>query len=335
MGFLKIFNVSTTILFLIVSTFLFLEILTQDEFKMKIITRIRYKVLDYLFLIIFQYGILYTILSILLTSFKLSYFVSTIVHCPFEVIRFFFQCISIILFISGIVKITSEKFKIKTINELNSVFTPSINMVSFGKIDSDIFNMLIDMEDKTYRIRLNTYNFFSLEFINYKIKQFRQFRSMVERYQKTIVYIKATRHIRGYSTLEMQLLRSIGIVYGYNIIIFRKIYEILYTTIFLKSLKSYYTKNNYANHDRYKDFLLYTYLRNVNTKINEKYYPKITDFIGNDVQSWTKEKCYIAFCGLPHRNINSDNILNIHPEIIDRYQLDKKIILKSMNEIKM
>ena len=43
MGFLKIFDIGTTVLFLVVSSFLFLEILTQDDFKMKIITKVRYK----------------------------------------------------------------------------------------------------------------------------------------------------------------------------------------------------------------------------------------------------------------------------------------------------
>ncbi len=164
MGFLKIFDIGTTVLFLVVSSFLFLEILTQDDFKMKIITKVRYKLLDYLFLIIFQYGVIYVILSILLTSFKLSYYVSSISYYPFESVKIFFQCISILLFITGIVKITSEKFKIKNINELISVFMPSINMVPFDKIDHEIFNMLIDMEDKTFRIRANTYNFFHLSF---------------------------------------------------------------------------------------------------------------------------------------------------------------------------
>ncbi|HFD3613753.1 TPA: hypothetical protein ACF3U7_002723, partial [Enterococcus faecium] len=110
-----------------------------------------------------------------------------------ENVKIFFQCISILLFITGIVKITSEKFKIKNINELISVFMPSINMVPFDKIDHEIFNMLIDMEDKTFRIRANTYNFFSLEFLGYKLGQFKQIKTIAQKYQKTIVYVKATR----------------------------------------------------------------------------------------------------------------------------------------------
>lgn len=331
-GFLKIFNIITTILFLIISTFLFLEVLTPDDSKMKIITKIRYKVLDYLFVINFQYGIVYIISSILLTSFKLSNYLSTRIDCPFEDVKLFFQCISVLLFVTGIVKITSEKFKIKNINDLLEAFKPSINMVPFNKIDSEIFNMLVDMEDRTYRIRENTYNFFSFEFLKYKISQFRKINTMSQKYQKAKVYVKTTKHIRGYSTLEMQLIRSVGITYGYNLIIIRKIYEFIYTTIFLKSLKNYYFKNTYANQNRYKDFLLYTYLKNVNTKVGEKYYPKITDFIGNDEELWTKERCYIAFSGLPHRTINSQNILDIHPNIIEKYQLDRQKILDIIKE---
>ncbi|HGL3202746.1 TPA: hypothetical protein ACKENH_000168, partial [Enterococcus faecium] len=71
---------------------------------------------------------------------------------------------------------------------------------------------------------------------------------------------------------------------------------------------------------------------NVNTKIGNKYYPRIIDFIGDNEETWSKEKCYIAFSGLPHRAINSENILSIHPDIIEKYQLNKEKILKSMDE---
>lgn len=332
MGFLKIFNITTTILFLMISTFLYLEILTPDEYKMKIVTKIRYKILDYLFLITFQYGIFYIIFSIFLTSHKLSEYLSVAINCDFETGKTILQFLSVLLFVLGIMKITSEKFKIKNINELVNIFTPSINMVPFNKINPEIFDMLIDMEDSTYRVRKNTYNFFSFEFLSYKISQIKKIKTVSQKYIQAREYIKNTQHIRGYSTIEIQLMRTIGIIYGYDIIIIRKIYEITYTTIFLKSLRNYYLKNIYANRNKYKEFLLYIYLKNVNTLVEERYYSKITDFIGNREEDWSKEVCFIAFSGLPHKSVTLENILDLNPNIIKKYKLDESKLLEIMRE---
>ena len=165
LGFLKIFNIFTVILFLITSTFLFLEILSSDSLKSNIIIKMRYKVLDYLFLIIFQYNILSVILSVILTSIRLTHHISATFNLPFQSVKLVLQFFSIVLFINAIVKMTSEKFKIKTIDEIMKSFDFSINMVPFNSIDTDIFNMLIDMEDRTYRVRKKTYSFLSFEFL--------------------------------------------------------------------------------------------------------------------------------------------------------------------------
>lgn len=330
LGFLKIFNIFTVILFLITSTFLFLEILSSDALKSNIIIKMRYKVLDYLFLIIFQYNILSVILSVILTSIRLTHHISATFNLPFQSVKLVLQFFSIVLFINAIVKMTSEKFKIKTIDEIMKSFDFSINMVPFNSIDTDIFNMLIDMEDRTYRVRKKTYSFLSFEFLKYKIN-----RQQTLNYQKVKKYLKATKHIRGYSTLEMQLMRTIGITYGYNMIYTRKIYELIYSTVFLKSLNQYYHKNIYANKDRYKDYLLYIYLQSVNTQIGHIFYPKVTDFIGPNIKDCTKEKCFIAFSGLTHPKVplSSKNILYTHPDIVKKYKLDKEQIQSIMIDI--
>lgn len=330
LAFLKIFNIFTVILFLFTSTFLFLEILSSDTLKPNIIIKMKYKILDFLFLIIFQYKIFYIIFSIALTSIKVTEYISMSFGFELHDVRTVLQIVAILLFIYGIIQMMSEKFKIKSIDEIMKTFDFSINMVPFRKIDPAIFNMLIDMEDKTYRIRTKTYNFFSLEFIRYKFNKKQHIN-----YQKVKKYIVATKHIRGYSTIEMQLMRTIGIIYGYEMTYTRKIYEIIYSTIFLKSLKQYYNKNTYANTNRYKEYLLYIYLQNVNTQIGDKFYPKITDFIGENIKDCSKEECYIAFSGLTHPipPLHSTNILYKHRSIINKYMLSETKILDIMKDL--
>ena len=106
----------------------------------------------------------------------------------------------------------------------------------------------------------------------------------------------------------MQLLRSIGIDYGYQKIIQRKIFELIYSTIFLKSLKNYYSENFYANTNKFKKYLIYVYITHVNTKVSDKIYPTITDFVGKDPTKWTKEKMFVAFFGLTFRETSFNNV---------------------------
>lgn len=253
LSFLKIFSVTISIFFLFIVTFIFLEILSKDEKKLQLTTGVKYKLLDYLFLVIFQYGIMYVLFSIVLTSFTLTNYISRLGNFQFSSVKLILQIASISIFLVGILRVISERFKTKTFDELIQTINISINNVPFDKIDKDIFKMLIDMEDRTYYLRKKSYNFLSFTLIKNKIKKYSKKDNKMEIFKK---YINETKHIRGYSTLEMQLMRTLGIVYQNNKLYTRKIYELFYTYIFFNSLNIFYKKNKYTNYWEFKNYLL-------------------------------------------------------------------------------
>ena len=54
----------------IIITFLSLEILTFDVPKLSLITNIMYKIIDYIFIMFSQYGVIYMILSIVILEIR-------------------------------------------------------------------------------------------------------------------------------------------------------------------------------------------------------------------------------------------------------------------------
>lgn len=129
-------------------------------------------------------------------------------------------------------------------------------------------------------------------------------------------------HDRGYSTIPMQLVRSLELERGYNCAFRRKIYEVIYSRIFFEGLKKYYEVHNYNGRQNIKRYLLYIYFYSVKTFFEETGF---IDFIQalnyleknrmnvSDISRFTKEAIFIACMGL------SKNADDLPEEKIDKY----------------
>jgi len=318
---LNIFNFITSIALLLISLFIFLEIFSNDTVKMTIFDKLWDKLLDYFFIIFFQYSFLMIVIEL----FILHYAQHELVHI-----------FAISLFLLTIIHITQEKFRTETISDLKAKFHPSINQVNFGEIEDYTFQMLIDLEDRTYRKRKYRSTFLSINVVKHTIQNVLGHKKSLKR------YIRNTNLKRGYSTIQMQLIRTIGITQGfgtlptnYNVcqyfpVIRRKIYELIYAEIFFNGLRRYYKKNVYVNAEKYPDYLLYIYLKYAPTIVGKTRYSNILEYLGDDPKLWTKEKCLIAYAGLPYvgvgHGLTSQEILNKHQNQISKYGLDKQTI---------
>lgn len=181
--------------------------------------------------------------------------------------------------------------------------------------------------DKSYFMRKNTYNFLSSEFIRYKfIKILDKLRIIPknEIYITSIQLYKNSKNWRGYSTLEMQLMRNIGILSGYNNIIFRKLYELVYTNKFFTCLKLYYDNYHYSNRAYFKEYLIWIYFKINHTTINRRRYNSLflaMEKMGvNTISQLSDEQLFVLVIGL--NNTNLENALIIYNHIIYDQKLD-------------
>lgn len=322
---LKISSVKECLMYLILVTCFYLEFLSEDTVKIKFVKKLRYKILDYLFLMFVQYKFLLFFLTLTLTSVRFQALVSRNLKLDLN-ISSILDYISIVFFFLTIFEVSKEKFKMKSFSDiLTKDFVPPIN-------ESDLlpynvyFQILIEMEDKTYYLREKSYNFFSIDFIHIKIKQYREQMKNEKISQKIKKYVYVSQVIRGYSTIEMQLIRTVALESGYNMKITRKIFEILYTNIIFKSMNEYYQTNHYVNNDKFKEYLLSIYVSKVRTNISGVVYSNMTKYLSKDIEDWTKEKFYIACLGLPYQEFSDYYVYGLYRNILNNLDIDEEKI---------
>ena len=244
-----------------------------------------------------------------------------------------FKSISIIFLIWGINLTISQPFKIKKISDIFNIFenAPPHSFIYEEKMQEK-FDLLCAIEDKSYFHRNNSYSCISSEYIKWFIKNHNYtytkiityIISLIFNYNKAIQFCNKNLN-RGYSTPEMQLLRTIGIQRGYDKYkLQRKIYEIIYSKLFFSSYKEYHKANTYLLLPHYRHYLLYIYFKTVLTKINgHKCSPLSSAFYNSDdLSNWSMNGLFVACLGLSFRSI-SDKQLKNYENIINTFNLDK------------
>lgn len=210
-------------LVVIIILFLYFEIL-GDEFKTKILN-IFEMVIDFVYIMIFEYGLLY---------FSISLFLST--HFIIKKIKISYCSlilISSLILMLGCIMVSRQGFKLKLFTSMKKEID---NIKSYRDFISnkkiiENYKCILLIEDRDYYLRENNYTYFSLYFL--KFKYFRK----IFNYIKSIIFTnnrkeRIRRSLRGYSTIEMQTIRTLAVEDGYFHVFKRKIYELIYPYLF-------------------------------------------------------------------------------------------------------
>lgn len=333
LAFFRVFRISVCLLLLFLITFIFIEYLTEDFKKLALVTRLDYKVIDYTFMMLSQYHFLWVFLAFVLLH--ISHVIPILIQNQYwiDFITYIVKCISLIPAFLGLHLTISQPFKIKSISSICQTFDQD-PPYQFKYVDDmqEKFDLLCAFEDKTYFIRKNSYSCFSWEYIRLFIKRrvFSNFKIFKSKPLKVLKYAKTNLLpskilSRGYSTPEMQLLRTLGVIRGYEEHKYqRKIFEVLYSKIFFASLKEYHQSNTYSPLEHYRHYLLQVYLQTVMTKINDRRCAPLSSAFSDpkNIAQWSMDGLFVACLGLSFREV-SDYHLALYRDIIDRFDLDK------------
>ena len=144
-------------------------------------------------------------------------------------------------------------------------------------------------------------------------------------------------YLRGYSTIEMQLIRTIALKHGYETkTIQRKFYELIYSEVFFRSLKEFYEYHQYSNTEYYKYYILYIYIRVAPVRINGvDYYSILKMFNKKKLNNITNEEFFIWTYGLSYWPVDMEmlkdpslDIFNINKtklkNLIKKFEVNKK-----------
>lgn len=391
------------ILLLLFILFLYEEYLNEDLVKIKYVTRIRHKILDFLYMYVVQYKLIYVIVAIILKSNVCRDFVSGVLKKS-EILQISIEnvliVIAVLMLIICVHKMFNNPIELKSFQQINQKFKeypyyqlPLKNEAKREKMFEKL-ELVADIEDYTFFRREKTYSCFSLEFIRIIISKKKSKRNEVKTvkvnwisciggriksffvwdnlvlffkkrhkisvfikyvrkagirikcfiaYRLDCVRCKAKRYIRGYSTIEMQLIRILAFKKGLKmgkprtwqdmyLIIIRKIYEIVYAPIFFYGHKKYL--GIMVERDFYRYYLVYIYLHTVQTNLNGRVYAPLDKIFGDvDVVEWPKEALFVIVLGLNNMRITRDRV-DVYMNIINRYQLNIELIYQLVDCIK-
>ena len=295
---------------------LFLEIeFWEDKFKKQIINNIFEKIIDFVYIMLSQYSLLIFTLSLVVNS---DYIISQ----QNNYLKVILYIISALLFYLGCKNAASENYRICSFDRIKEKIDEIEKYRNFLQKEEEICSpgCVLSIEDSSFYKRGNRYTFFNTYYFRNvyigKIKNL--FMNFLYSNNKTKSLKKI---LRGYSTIEMQLLRTLAIEEGYEYIFRRKIFEIIYAKLFWKNLKKYY-KNCGCKTERFKDFILYLYLRSAPC-LNRGQERRLEEIVGKRkyVESFSKEELFIltlCFSG----KIKRKNVLELYENIIEDYRLD-------------
>ena len=259
----------------------------------------------------------------------------------------FYLILSILVIIIAIARTLQQKFVINSFNEMYKVFAEfPINKVNFDQKLQDACDILVSIEDRTYYERKG-YTFLSINALRCVLKRKIENNKISEKMKYTYIAGKkfvrnAFSEDRGYSTLPMQLIRSLGIKRGYNYKYRRKIFEFLYSRIFFDGIKRMFEEDKVANREYIKQYFLYIYFHKVNTFLGDATFSKFLNAFDmqynarnkKDIYDCSNEGIFIACMGLSKRanKLDKDNI-EYYLSFIDNVYLDGDVICEMVSSM--
>lgn len=325
------------IILLICILFLYEEYMNTDIGKMDVMRKVKYKILDFLYYYSFKYQLPIVILAII--------FSNKTFNCIYPYAKY----ASLLLMFWAIHQLYCQKFEInsfKLIIEKISEYAYG-NQEYYKESMTNKYNLLCDIEDKSFFYRETSYTLFSKEFFRYKylattinegnISSCKRKRLFIK---KAFCYFwdKGIRGIlnRGYSTIEIQLFKNVAISRGFfanKYVIRRKIFELIYTNAFFEGFKEMNYSNTCTKDGFYKKYIAYVYLHTVPTRINGKYYSTLINALnGKTVLEASMEEMFVLYLGLNMRAVNEKR-LSKYQNLINKYNMDESVILETAEKM--
>ena len=344
------------VIFSFVFYFAFLEFIYEphdnNDFKFY---RLDFYLYDYLYKLFFNYHYLGFLLSLFFVCYRVKEILG--VFSYFLGLLSFFYTMSVIL-TNHFQTLSMTELR----NKMNSIL--SFDGYWHDKRIEDFAKILCYYEDRTYFDRNDAYNLLSFNFFKYKyfiifnklnhpiysnkyygiaLKYVVAFMISIRRafviiwgiisnalkkiyfsFHKRQKIYSIRSLIRGYSTIEMQLIRTLALKDSYRYTFQRKVYEYIYSTVYFSSLKKHFIHSHYTNMSEYKYYVLHLYILSAPTFINNAMYSNIFSLFKfrDDVLEITNEEFFIFCLGLANRRIQPSYMSSYSCPI----KLDKKLL---------
>ena len=313
--------------FLVLALFCYLEVFTSDFMKLKLLVNPIYKLVDCIYLSVSQFYLVFVLLAVACFYYKFEQWLGTY--------ALYLKYASIVPFSCAIIFTLRQKYVVNTFQKMYHIFMEyPINQVAFNDKLAEACDILISIEDRQYFDRKG-YTILSPDYLFPTIRRKLRNRSLKEKLHQGRKLVNNVIHFkRGYSTIPMQLIRTLGIKYGYKCKIRRKIYEFIYPKMFFGGIQRLLGADFVARRGRYKEYLLYIYFHVAKTYLKDATFSKFLNAFDMqyhqknkiDIYNCSNEGIFIACMGLNKRagKLSEENIdyyLQPIPVHLDRQKI--------------
>lgn len=299
--------------------FLALEFFTDDSLRPTLFVKFRYKLSDFLYRMFMEYAYSYFLLCML------SVFLTHVLNGPF-VLRAISQLIAFLFLGIALHVLASQKYSTKSI-------TSVIKRIEGDKLphelkvtskDRALNAILVGMEDRTYYERQPQQHSLPLFLVVGKVWNY-----LFHSASHNVISSFRSLFVRGYGTIEMQLIRSIGIEFGYGRTYRRKVFEVLYANMLLNSYREYLIRAHGDYHE-FRNYILRKYIENVDSSVNGNLFRPdgrrsslLRMFKKNRMSDITKEEFFIWCLGLPQRDYIHETVLDFYSPFMQRFNISR------------
>ncbi len=308
---------ATTVLFIL------LEILSDDVKRIQLFTKPKHKLIDFLYRIIFEYYYPLFVISVAVLAIRPR-------HPYLDGI----YAVSVILVLIALALLMSQKYSTKSITGIVDRLESRLAYYQMPASPemTNMFSILVDLEDREFFYRKEDQHSIPLH------KFFTKGWSYLKKH-KGVGVILAFKSLfrRGYGTIEMQLIRTIGVDGGYDSVYKRKVFEFLYANMLFNSYRIYLRRAG-NNPVLYRDFLIRQYIENAPVKINAKtYYPNgqstlLQLFKKGSIEDISKEQFFVWCIGLTWSYMGP-YLVNAYSSFLDQHNIDSGTVKEILEKL--
>lgn len=307
--------------------FLSLEVFSVDKKLIKFFP-VRYKVIDFGFKYIIEYYY-----WLFLISFAFLYIGKSANEVLFKLSSYI---IGILLMAVLLLFVSRAKFSTCTVDEMITKLTDKCNINNCDNLSRNIkkYEILSYLEDRSFFERGERTHIIPIEKVEENLRR----RITIKNFRHPIINLKKLIR-RGYGTIEMQLIRTIGVEFGsYNCRIRRKVFEVIYSNLIFNSYINLLGKKSDARAN-VENWIIQNYIENVSVRFgaNKTYYPSekntIKQIFGRSIENITEEEFFVWCLGLPYyTNGVGWNAVCLHQDTIERFDLREDLIRDALEQ---
>lgn len=313
-----------------VALFLVLEVFNPDEVLVKFFS-VYHKLLDFIYRMLFEYygWAFYAILFLQ--------------SCPLwhNASYSFSGVISPVLTVILVSMVSRGRFSSLPITEIVEHLDKAGGNPAtchFSEEDQEKLDILLFMEDRTFFSRSEKQHFLSIGYILGRVS--RRLRSLFSRIRK-LTKESISNLLRGYGTIEMQILRNIGLSFGsYQFTVRRKFFELVFSKTVFNSYLEQLSKESDAR-DNFKNWILQCYLNVAPVKIGAMVCRRDKDgstfqkLFKKDFHELSREEFFVWCLGLLNYKRGVGRIaVSMHRHVIDYYNLNAEKINEAINLVR-